>query len=81
MEGKVVAGRQTSTGKDISDETKSALFITVALAGQPRCAVCRGYLPARSISYDHRVPRRDGGTGDLANVQLTHPYCNQSYKA
>lgn len=80
MEGKVVAGRQTSTGKDISDDTKSAVFITAALAGQPRCAVCRGYLPARSISYDHRVPRREGGTGDLANVQLTHPYCNQAYK-
>jgi hypothetical protein len=81
MEGKVVAGRQISSGKDISDDTKSAVFITTVLAREPQCAVCGGYLPRRSFSYDHRVPRRDGGTGDLANVQLTHPYCNQSYKA
>jgi hypothetical protein len=30
----------------------------------------------KSVSYDHIAPKRKGGTGDPANVQLAHPYCN-----
>jgi hypothetical protein len=64
-----------------SDDIKSQAFISVALKGVPCCAICGGYLDAeKSISYDHDVPRRDGGRGDIHNLQLTHPYCNQSVK-
>jgi len=34
----------------------------------------------KSVSYDHIVRVRDGGPGDLDNLQLTHPYCNQAVR-
>ena len=46
-----------------------------------KCPICNGYLdPEKSVSYDHVVRRREEGTGDEENCQLTHPYCNQSIK-
>lgn len=67
-------------GRNFSNETKSAAFIKAALVGIPRCGICHARLHVRSISHDHRVPRRDGGDGSPANNQLTHPYCNTGYK-
>lgn len=64
-----------------SDDTKSALFVKRALGSAIKCSVCRGLLdPAKSISYDHITAVRDGGTGDITNGDLIHPYCNQSVK-
>ncbi|MCV5626719.1 HNH endonuclease [Escherichia coli] len=43
--------------------------------------MCQGYLDTeKSVSYDHIVRVREGGDGNSDNVQLTHPYCNQSVK-
>jgi len=64
-----------------SDDTKSALFVKRALDAAIKCSVCRGLLdPGKSVSYDHIIPVRDGGTGDVSNGDLVHPYCNQSVK-
>ncbi|MET3472901.1 hypothetical protein ABIC78_003442 [Novosphingobium sp. 1529] len=64
-----------------SDETKSALFVKRALDTAMKCNICHGLLdPAKSVSYDHVKPVRDGGTGDVSNGDLVHPYCNQSVK-
>lgn len=82
MVGKVVVGRTRTSGSEFSEEAKSAVFITQKLQGEVRCALCGGYIHAeRSISYDHRLRRREGGTGDQDNLQLTHPVCNQGVKA
>ncbi|WP_404710066.1 HNH endonuclease family protein [Sphingomonas sp. MMS24-J13] len=64
-----------------SDETKSALFVKRALDSAIKCNICHGLLdPAKSVSYDHVTPVREGGTGDVSNGDLVHPYCNQSVK-
>ncbi|WP_372726522.1 HNH endonuclease [Nostoc sp. C057] len=31
-------------------------------------------------SIDHIKRKADGGLGTLENAQLTHPYCNTTYK-
>lgn len=81
LKGKVLTGSARTQSADFSDEVKSGAFITIALKGAPCCAICGGYLdPDKSISYDHEKRRRDGGDGDIANVSLTHPYCNMSIK-
>ncbi|HIK31779.1 MAG TPA: DUF262 domain-containing protein [Oscillatoriales cyanobacterium M4454_W2019_049] len=67
-------------GKTFSRETKSAAFIREALRGCPKCKICGGYLPDRFNSIDHIKRKADGGLGTLANAQLTHPYCNTTYK-
>jgi hypothetical protein len=60
-----------------SAQTKSAAFLRVALDQTPKCPLCGGLLfPLKAISYDHAVPVKDGGRGDIENAQLMHPYCN-----
>ena len=69
-----------SIGKKFSGETKTAVVIRDALPGVPRCKICGGYLHSHSISIDHIQRRADGGHATLDNAQLTHPYCNTTYK-
>ncbi|MGJ8624729.1 MAG: HNH endonuclease [Yoonia sp.] len=46
-----------------------------------RCSICGGYLHAtKSVSYDHILPSSKGGTGELENAQLVHPFCNTGLK-
>jgi hypothetical protein len=64
-----------------TDETKSTIFIANAMIGVLKCPICGGLLdPQKSVSYDHKVPLREGGTGDKFNGQLVHPYCNTAVK-
>lgn len=68
-----------STG--FSDEVKSAIYVKRALDSAVSCAICGGLLDThKSVSYDHLQRVRDGGTGNIDNGDLTHPYCNQSIK-
>lgn len=79
--GRFIDVRSPQTGPRISDDTKSAVFLKQAMASAIECAICGGLLdPKKSSTYDHIVRREDGGTGDLTNVQLVHPYCNDGYK-
>ena len=81
LSGKIIIGAQSDSGERFSDETKSAVFINTALKSAIRCPVCNGYLDqSKSVSYDHKIEKAAGGTGDLDNIQLTHPYCNQGFK-
>ncbi|HEX3436751.1 MAG TPA: HNH endonuclease [Pseudacidobacterium sp.] len=74
-----VNGKQASP--HISDDTKSMLFIQNAIAKALPCPICGGLLdPQKSVSYDHIKAQRDGGSGHINNIQMTHPYCNTGYK-
>ncbi len=66
--------------KEFSRETKSAAYIREALPGYPRCKICGGYLPSGFNTIDHKIRKADGGLGTLDNAQLTHPYCNTTFK-
>jgi hypothetical protein len=35
---------------------------------------------SKSISFDHKDRKQDGGLGTPDNAQLTHHYCNGGYK-
>ena len=72
--------QEESSNQDFSREVKSPVFLSQALSGAPKCAICGGYLHVNSITTDHIERKRDGGTGSWENGQLTHPYCNTTYK-
>lgn len=81
LRGKLLTGAASAAATRFSEDTKSAVFITLALDSALRCPICEGYLdPAKSVSYDHVMRRREGGLGDSENCQLVHPYCNQSVR-
>lgn len=59
---------------------KSRAFLTKALIGAIRCSICGGYLHTNSTTFDHIERKREGGSASAENAQLTHPYCNSTYK-
>jgi hypothetical protein len=65
---------------EFSRNRKSAVFIKEALDNSPKCAICGGYIHRNSITIDHKERREDGGLGSVENGQITHPYCNTTYK-
>jgi HNH endonuclease len=79
LTGRIVDVRAIQTSPAITDETKSTIIIKTAIASAPRCPLCKGRLePNKSKSYDHVVDKKYQGSGDVDNIQLTHPYCNNS---
>ena len=82
LAGKVITGNTSSTSETFSEDTKSQVFIHVALAQALKCPICSGYMDVtKSVSYDHAQRVREGGSGTAQNCDLTHPYCNQAIKS
>ncbi|HEX4321887.1 MAG TPA: DUF262 domain-containing protein [Acidobacteriaceae bacterium] len=81
LRGRILDVNSSQTTSQISDETKSMVYVKEAIRNAIRCPICGGILdPSKSVSYDHIEPKRKGGSGDHSNVQLAHPYCNTGYK-
>ena len=81
LSGKIYDLGAEKKSKDFDDNTKSQIFYRDAIKNAQKCPVCSGYLDvAKSVSYDHITPVREGGLGEVKNGQLVHPYCNSSMK-
>lgn len=66
--------------KDFSKESKSGVFILSALQNPIKCKICNSLIHKNSITIDHIRRKEDGGSGVMDNGQLSHPYCNTTYK-
>ena len=81
LRGRIVDVKALADSPVISDATKTTVYVRQAIENALRCPICRGLLdPSKSVSYDHAVRVREGGTGQPDNIQLAHPYCNTGYK-
>lgn len=67
-------------GRNFSKETKTAVYLEEAIKNELTCSICDGYLHFKSISFDHKERKEDGGQGKPENASMTHPYCNTGYK-
>jgi 5-methylcytosine-specific restriction endonuclease McrA len=56
------------------------VFIKEAIKNGLRCAICNGYIHKNAMTIDHIHRKEDGGKGNAENGQITHPYCNTTYK-
>lgn len=70
----------TSSAKDFNTNKKSEICIKELLKNPVRCKICNGLIHRNSISIDHIQPKKDGGLANVENGQITHPYCNTTYK-
>ncbi len=68
------------TNTDFNAERKSAVFIKDALNSALKCKICGGFIHTESMTIDHIKRKQDGGLGSVDNGQLTHPYCNTTFK-
>jgi len=81
LSGRILDVKITQTSPTITNETKTEIFLRQAIPRALICPICGGALdPKKSLTYDHVERVRDGGSGDVGNVQLAHPYCNTGYK-
>ena len=71
---------KTTARADMSTAIKTVTYVREAIETAIRCKICHARISPRSISYDHIQRREDGGMGDPMNTQMTHPYCNSTYK-
>lgn len=79
MKGRILDVKAIQTTPNVKDETKSALLIRASIQHAPICPICLGKLePNKSVSYDHIQDKKNAGTGDIDNIQMCHPYCNNS---
>ena len=79
VRGRVFDINSIPTTPTFSDCTRSAIFVKTAIGSALQCPICMGLLdPAKSVSYDHKTPKSQGGTGQLDNGQIVHPYCNSA---
>lgn len=63
-----------------SNTTKTATIWQAAYPGAPRCGICGAIWHRNSIHFDHHLAKKDGGTGNPSNAQVTHPYCDSTFK-
>ena len=68
------------TKKNFTTDQKSEIYIKEALLNAPQCKICNGFIHKNSISIDHIKRKQDGGLATIDNGQITHPYCNSTYK-
>jgi hypothetical protein len=81
LSGPIIDVKAIQSSSEISDNTRSAVFLKAAIPRAILCPICAGVLePKKSATYDHVKPIREKGSGDVHNVQMVHPYCNTAIK-
>jgi Protein of unknown function DUF262/HNH endonuclease len=79
---KVLAIKTSDKSGPFSRDTKSAIYLRDSLKAAVNCQICQGMVDAnKAVSYDHIKRKRDGGSSDESNGQMTHPFCNTGYKS
>jgi len=68
------------SSKEFSSGRKSAVYIRDAISKASKCKICNGYIHKNSLTIDHITRKEDGGLGLIDNGQISHPYCNTTYK-
>jgi hypothetical protein len=82
LRGRIIDVVSAQMGNEFNDGTKSAIFLREALKVAIECPICHGKLdPRKSVSYDHVIPKREGGVASIDNGALVHPYCNTGFKS
>jgi RNA-directed DNA polymerase len=64
--------------RQVGRETYMKQRLTLHQRQGYRCALCRiQFVPGESIETDHIIPRSQGGTDDIMNKRLIHPWCHR----
>ena len=80
LQTEIVDNEEVSVKSNFSRGKKQQIKIQTFVKGLPKCPICGGYLDNKSISIDHIIRKADGGDNSAKNAQVTHIYCNTSYK-
>ena len=81
VQGRILDVSMMKTKQNFDEDTKKAILFQQSWKSTARCPVCNGHLlPSQSVSFDHKLPLRAGGSGSVENGQMVHPFCNTGVK-
>ncbi|MDE6208410.1 MAG: DUF262 domain-containing protein [Lachnospiraceae bacterium] len=80
LQTEIVDNEEVSVKSNFSRGKKQQIKMNTFVEALPKCPICGGYICSSSISIDHIQRKQDGGSNAISNGQVTHLYCNTSYK-
>lgn len=80
LQTEIVDNEEVAVKSNFSRGRKQQIKIRTFVSTLPKCPICGGYLDNKSISVDHIKRKADGGDNSISNGQVTHLYCNTTYK-
>lgn len=80
LQTEILDNEETTFKGNYSRGKRQQIKLKALVENLPKCPICGGYMDTKSISVDHIVRKQDGGTNSLENGQITHLYCNTTYK-
>ena len=81
LQTEIVDNELSAIKGNFSRGKKQQIKLRTYVAALPKCPICQGYMDNNSISVDHIHRKQDGGTNATDNGQVTHMYCNTTYKS
>lgn len=80
LQTEIIDNTEIQIKGNFSRGRKQQIKLQTFVRNLSKCPICGGYLSTNSISIDHIIRKNDGGSNSLENGQVTHLYCNTTYK-
>lgn len=80
LKTEIIDNEEVEVRGDFSRGKRQQIKLQTFVNNLPKCPICGGYLDNYSISVDHIIRKSDGGSNAKSNGQVTHLYCNTTYK-
>ena len=80
LQTEIVDNETVAVKSNFSRGKKQQIKMETFVESLLRCPICGGYICSNSVSVDHIQRKQDGGTNAVENGQITHLYCNTTYK-
>ena len=80
LDFRIIDNEVISKNANFSQGKKKQIKIQSVASSLIKCPICNGYLSPSFSSIDHIKRKQDGGSNAIENGQMTHLYCNTTYK-
>ena len=80
LQTEIIDNEEVEIRGNFSRGRRQQIKLQTFVKNLPKCPICGGYLDTHSTSVDHIVRKADGGNNSKTNAQVTHLYCNTTYK-
>lgn len=80
LQTEIIDNSEIQVKGNFSRGRKQQIKLQTFVKNLSKCPICNGYMNTTSISIDHIDRKCDGGDNSIDNGQVTHLYCNTTYK-
>lgn len=80
LQTEIIDNTEIQVKGNFSRERRQQIKLQTFVKNISKCPICNGYMNTSSISTDHIDRKSDGRDNSIDNGQVTHLYCNTTYK-